>query len=89
VYDGLDDISTRIEDIMRGIRVMLEMRGPSIDFEGLGEHHFEAEESHGGFKGGGPEDPLELSDEDDNALFASGTDEPSSSDEFSGFSGDE
>jgi hypothetical protein len=89
VYDELDDISTRIEDIMRGIRVMLEMRGPSNDFEGLGEHHFEAEESHGGFKGGGPEDPLELSDEDDNALFASGTDEPSSSDEFSGFSGDE
>ncbi|KAJ6180261.1 hypothetical protein N7519_010722 [Penicillium mononematosum] len=89
MYYELDDISIRIEDIMRGIRAMLEMRGPSDDFDGLGEHHFEAEESHGSFKGGGPEDPWELSDEDDSALFVSGTDELSSSDEFSGFSGDE
>lgn len=89
LYDELHDITTRIGDIMCGIRLMLDMRGPSDGFEGLGEHHFEAEESHGALKGDGPEDPLELSDNDDKALFVSGTDEPSSSDEFSGFSGDE
>ncbi|CAG8889581.1 unnamed protein product [Penicillium egyptiacum] len=69
MYDELNDISTRIEDIMRGIRVMLEKRGPSDDFEGLGEYHLEAEESYDAFKGGCPEDPLELSDGEDNALF--------------------
>ncbi|CAG8234671.1 unnamed protein product [Penicillium nalgiovense] len=88
MYDELEDISTRIEEIMRGIKVMLEMRGPSDDFEGLGEHHFEADEPRCAFKDGGPENPLELTDEEDNALFVN-ADEPSSSDEFSGFSGDE
>ncbi|CAI7576636.1 unnamed protein product [Penicillium glandicola] len=87
MYHELDDISTRIEEIMHGIRVLLEKRGARDDFEGLGDDHFEAEEAHGEFKGCGPENPLELSDEEDNALFMS-SDELSCS-ESSGLSGDE
>ena len=89
MYDELDHISTRIEDIMRGIRLMLEMRGPSSDFEDLGKHHFGAEQSDGAFSGSGPEDPLELSDKDGNALLVSRTDGSCSSDELSSVSGDE
>lgn len=88
MYDELDYISTRIEDIMHGIRVMLEHRGARDDFEDLGDCYFEAEESPGAFKGSGPENPLELSDGDDNALFV-GSDERPCSDEFSGLSADE
>ncbi|KAJ5824463.1 hypothetical protein N7447_006803, partial [Penicillium robsamsonii] len=68
MYDELDDISTRIEDIMRGIRVMLEQKGAMDDcdeFNGL-NYHFG--ESPGAFEGG-PENPFELSDGEDNELF--------------------
>ncbi|KAJ5498474.1 hypothetical protein N7453_007525 [Penicillium expansum] len=53
------------------------------DFEGAGDYHFEAGESPCASKGGGPENPLELSDGDDNALFV-GSDERACSDEFGG-----
>ncbi|KAJ5365070.1 hypothetical protein N7517_007956 [Penicillium concentricum] len=91
MYDELDDISTRIEDIMRGIRVMLEQKGAMDDcedFDGFdhhfGDYHFE--ESPGVFEGG-PENPLELSDGENNALFVA--DERARPSESGVVSGDE
>ncbi|KGO62553.1 hypothetical protein PEX1_004410 [Penicillium expansum] len=89
MYGELEDISTRIEKVMHGITAMLEERGASDefdaggDFEGAGDYYFETEESPCASKGGGPENPLELSDGDDNALFV-GSDERACSDEFGG-----
>ncbi|KAJ5187159.1 hypothetical protein N7449_010153 [Penicillium cf. viridicatum] len=87
MYHELDNISTQIDDIMGRIRMMLEKRGASENFEGLGGYYFEDEESPGAFKGGGPENPLELSDGDDNALFVS-SDERACSGGLRGLSGD-
>lgn len=88
MYLELDNISNQIEDIMDKIRMMLEKRGASENFESLAGYYFEDEESPGAFKGGGPENPLELSDGDDNALFVS-SDERACSGELRGLSGDE
>ncbi|CAI7594297.1 unnamed protein product [Penicillium discolor] len=88
MYHELDNISTQIEDIMDKIRMVLEKRGARKNFEGRGGYYFEDEESPGAFRGGGPENPLELSDEDDNALFVS-SDERVCSGELRGLSGDE
>ncbi|KAJ5977506.1 hypothetical protein N7501_000848 [Penicillium viridicatum] len=88
MYQELDNISTQIDDIMGKIRMMLETRGARgarENFEGLGGYYFEDEESPGAFKGG-PENPLELSDGDDNALFVS-SDEQACSGELRGLSG--
>ncbi|KAJ5447802.1 hypothetical protein N7445_002623 [Penicillium cf. griseofulvum] len=93
MYDELYDISTRIEDIMRGISVMLENKGAMDDcheYDGL-ECHFDGydfePESAGGFMGG-PENPLELSDGEGNALFVS-SDERTCPGESGGVPGDE
>ncbi|KXG54697.1 uncharacterized protein PGRI_078410 [Penicillium griseofulvum] len=76
MYDELYDISTRIEDIMRGIRVMLENKGAMDDcheYDGFGCHFdgydFEPEFADGFMDG--PENPFELSDGEGNALFVS------------------
>ncbi|KAL2701323.1 hypothetical protein AAEP93_008142 [Penicillium crustosum] len=87
MYHELDNISRQIEDIMDKIRTMLEKRGARDNFDGLGGYYFEDEESPGVFKGG-PENPLELSDGDDNALFVS-SDERACSGELRGLFGDE
>ncbi|KAJ5400371.1 hypothetical protein N7465_010860 [Penicillium sp. CMV-2018d] len=85
MYHELDNISTQIDDSMGKIRMMLETRGARENFEGLGGYYFEDEESPGAFKGG-PENPLELSDGDDNALLVS-SDEQACSGELRGLSG--
>ncbi|KGO64978.1 hypothetical protein PITC_041970 [Penicillium italicum] len=94
MYDELDDISTRIEKIMRGITVMLQKGEASDDLEagddleGAGGYYLEAGESSGASKGGGPENPLELSEEDDCALFV-GSGERACSGESGGLSANE
>jgi hypothetical protein len=87
MYHELDNISTQIDDIMGKIRIMLEKRGARENLLGLGGYYLEDEESPSVFKGG-PENPLELSDGDDNALFVS-SDERAYSGELCGLSGDE
>lgn len=87
MYHELDNLSTQIDDIMGRIRMMLEKRGASENFESLGGYYFEDEESPGAFKDGGPENPLELSDGDDNALFVS-SDERACSGGLHGLPGD-
>ncbi|KAG0152648.1 hypothetical protein PDIDSM_1128 [Penicillium digitatum] len=87
MYDELGDISTRIEKIMHGITVMLEEREARDEFASVGGYSFEAEESPGAFKGG-PENPLELSDGDDNALLGR-SDERACSGEIGGLSASE
>ncbi|KAJ5942869.1 hypothetical protein N7516_003037 [Penicillium verrucosum] len=78
MYHELNNISTQIDHIMGNIRIMLE--------KGRVRENFEDEES-ASFKGG-PENPFELSDGDDNALFVR-SDERACSGELHGLSGDE
>ncbi|KAJ9485583.1 hypothetical protein VN97_g7776 [Penicillium thymicola] len=59
MYHELNNISTQIDHIMGNIRMMLEKGGARENFE---------DEESASFKGG-PENPFELSDGDDNALF--------------------
>ncbi|KAJ5170702.1 uncharacterized protein N7500_003485 [Penicillium coprophilum] len=71
MYDELGDISERIENIMRGISVMLEKNVmDDCEFNGFddqfGDH---SEEEFPGALKGGSKSPLGWSDGEDNALF--------------------
>ncbi|KAJ5964683.1 uncharacterized protein N7479_004559 [Penicillium vulpinum] len=79
MYEELDDISTRIGNIMRGIKGMLEEKEAMDncdDFDGFDgfdgfDNHFEDGDTLGPFNGSGPGNPLELSGGEDGALFVS------------------